>query len=60
MYIFIDLIYEKFVIYLFICVREFDRWEIFGIGIVKMKNFVIYGILYILISFEGYSLLLWL
>lgn len=60
MYIFIDLIYEKFVIYLYICVREFDRWEIFGIGIVKMKNFVIYGILYILISFEGYSLLLWL
>lgn len=54
MYIFIDLIYEKFVIYLYICVREFDRWEIFGIGIVKMKNFVIYGILYILISFEGY------
>lgn len=60
MYIFIDLIYEKFVIYLYICVREFDRWEIFGIGIVKMINFVIYGILYILISFEGYSLLLWL
>lgn len=60
MYIFIDLIYEKFVIYLYMCVREFDRWEIFGIGIVKMKNFVIYGILYILISFEGYSLLLWL
>lgn len=57
MYIFIDLIYEKFVIYLYMCVREFDRWEIFGIGIVKMINFVIYGILYILISFEGYSLL---
>lgn len=59
MYIFIDLKYEKFVTYLHICVRESDRWETFGTGIVKMTNSVTYGILYILISFEGHSPPLW-
>lgn len=60
MYIFIDLTHEKFVTYLHFCVRESDRWETFGTGIVKMTNSVTYGILYILISFEGHSPPLWL